>query len=35
MLNFSDELAGQWKDGGKLVLGLWLAISPWALSLRT
>ena len=32
MSTFNDKLAAQWKDGGNLVLGLWLAISPWALS---
>ena len=28
----NDNLGAQWKDGGNLVLGLWLAVSPWALS---
>jgi SPW repeat len=32
MSTFSNKLVAQWKDGGDLVLGLWLAISPWALS---
>ena len=32
MLVLSDKLAAHWKDGGNLMLGLWLAISPWALS---
>ena len=32
MPRLDDRLASQWKDAGNLVLGLWLAISPWALS---
>jgi hypothetical protein len=32
MSMFNDNWAAQWKDGGNLVLGLWLAVSPWALS---
>jgi hypothetical protein len=32
MSTINDKLAAQWKDGGNLVLGLWLAVSPWVLS---
>jgi len=32
MSMINDKLAAQWKDGGNLVLGLWLAVSPWVLS---
>jgi hypothetical protein len=32
MATFSENLTLQWKDAANLVLGLWLAISPWALS---
>jgi hypothetical protein len=32
MARLDDRLASQWKDASNLVLGLWLAISPWALS---
>jgi hypothetical protein len=30
-----DRLATHWRDAANLVLGLWLAISPWALSHMT
>jgi SPW repeat-containing protein len=29
---FNERLTTQWKDAGNLVLGVWLAISPWVLS---
>ena len=32
MATFNEKLTMQWKDVGNLVLGLWLGISPWALS---
>ncbi len=32
MPTFSDRLTTHWRDVANLVLGLWLAISPWALS---
>ena len=32
MSTFNDNLATQWKNATSLVLGLWLAVSPWALS---
>lgn len=32
MATFNEKLTLQWKDAANLVLGLWLAISPWALS---
>jgi hypothetical protein len=32
MAMYDDKLSSQWKDAGNLVLGLWLAISPWLLS---
>jgi hypothetical protein len=32
METFNEKLTAQWKDTANLVLGLWLAISPWALS---
>jgi hypothetical protein len=28
----NDNLGAQWNDSGNLVLVLWLAVSPWALS---
>jgi SPW repeat len=32
MATFNQKLSSQWKDTANLVLGLWLAVSPWALS---
>ena len=32
MPTFNDRLATHWRDAANLILGLWLAISPWALS---
>ena len=32
MPTFTDRLTTHWRDVANLVLGLWLAISPWALS---
>jgi hypothetical protein len=32
MMDTRNKLASQWKDVINLVLGLWLIISPWALS---
>src|SRR5438552_17306235 len=32
MATFNDKLSTQWKDAGNLMLGLWLIVSPWALS---
>jgi hypothetical protein len=32
MDTFNQKLSSQWKDTSNLVLGLWLAVSPWALS---
>jgi hypothetical protein len=32
MTDFNDKLATQWNDASNLVLGVWLAISPWVLS---
>ena len=32
MTDFNDKLTTQWKDTANLLLGIWLAISPWALS---
>jgi SPW repeat len=32
MDTFNQKLSSQWKDTANLVLGLWLAVSPWALS---
>jgi hypothetical protein len=32
MTKRSEQLAVQWKDLGNLLLGLWLVVSPWALS---
>ncbi len=31
MATFQDKLSAQWQDGLNLLLGVWLAISPWAL----
>jgi SPW repeat len=31
MATLNEKLTLQWKDAANLVLGLWLAISPWAL----
>jgi hypothetical protein len=31
MATFNDKLAMRWKDAANLVLGAWLAISPWVL----
>jgi len=32
MPTLTDRLATHWRDAANLILGLWLAISPWALS---
>jgi hypothetical protein len=32
MMDIRKRLAAQWKDAVNLVLGLWLIVSPWALS---
>jgi hypothetical protein len=32
MATWNEKLTIQWKDAGNLFLGLWLAVSPWALS---
>ncbi len=32
MAMYEEKLSSQWKDAGNLLLGLWLAISPWVLS---
>jgi SPW repeat len=32
MKTLTDWLATHWRDAANLILGLWLAISPWALS---
>jgi uncharacterized membrane protein YedE/YeeE len=32
MMSLYDRLATHWRDAGNLIIGLWLAISPWALS---
>ena len=32
MMSLSDRLATHWRDAANLIIGLWLAISPWALS---
>lgn len=32
MATWNEKLTTQWKDAGNLVLGLWLALSPWVLS---
>ena len=32
MATLNQKLSSQWKDTANLVLGLWLAVSPWALS---
>jgi hypothetical protein len=32
MSTWKEKLTAQWKDAANLVLGLWLAVSPWALS---
>jgi len=32
MTTFNEKLTAQWKDAGNLLLGIWLAISPWVLS---
>jgi hypothetical protein len=31
----NEKLTTQWKDAGNLLLGIWLAISPWVLSYAT
>jgi hypothetical protein len=31
MTTFKEKLTTQWMDAGNLVLGIWLAVSPWAL----
>jgi hypothetical protein len=30
MDTFNQKLSSQWKDTSNLVLGLWLAVLPWA-----
>jgi SPW repeat-containing protein len=35
MSTLSDRLTTHWRDVANLVLGLWLLISPWALSYAT
>lgn len=35
MPTFNDRLATHWRDAANLILGLWLVISPWALSYMT
>ena len=32
MTTLTEKLKDQWKDVGNLLLGVWLAVSPWALS---
>lgn len=32
MTTLTGKLKDQWKDVGNLLLGVWLAVSPWALS---
>jgi len=32
MTTFNEKLTVQWKDAGNLVLGIWLAVSPWVLA---
>ena len=32
MMSLRDRLATHWRDAANLNIGLWLAISPWALS---
>lgn len=32
MATLNEKLTQQWKDAANLVLGLWLAVSPWVLS---
>ena len=32
MTTLSEKLTTQWKDATNLALGIWLAVSPWALS---
>jgi hypothetical protein len=32
MTTLNERLTTQWKDVGNLVLGVWLALSPWVLS---
>jgi hypothetical protein len=32
MAMYDERLSSQWRDAGNLLLGLWLAISPWLLS---
>lgn len=32
MATFNEKLTHHWRDGANLILGIWLAISPWALS---
>ena len=32
MLTWTEKLKDQWKDAANLVFGIWLAVSPWALS---
>ena len=35
MMTFDNRSATQYRDAANLILGLWLAISPWALSYMT
>ena len=32
MTTLNEKLTTQWKEVGNLALGVWLAVSPWALS---
>jgi hypothetical protein len=32
MATFTDKLAHHWRDAASLILGIWLAVSPWVLS---
>ena len=32
MSRLTDKLSAEWQDAGNLLLGLWLAVSPWALA---
>jgi hypothetical protein len=32
MATLNEKLTTQWKDAANLVLGIWLAVSPWAFS---
>ena len=32
MSRLTDKLSAEWQDAGNLLLGLWLAVSPWPLA---